>query len=191
MPSNNALENLLLVCSACHSKITYGVISEADVRLQKRIIQSQAKTNKMTAETAPHQTVSVSNTHNEGIIANVVNMKGKKSPRMNYPPDSVGADTVKRNYIHYLYDRYYECRKADISFGAYEHAQKFSPSELHRTIRAKFKARTFFVHINRFDDLVDYMKERIDRTILGRRNVSNGVPNYDSYAEFEREQKGE
>lgn len=35
-PSNNAFENLILVCALCHTKITGGVISEEAVRLKKR-----------------------------------------------------------------------------------------------------------------------------------------------------------
>ena len=188
-PTNNAVENLILVCSSCHSKITHGVISTADVYLQKRIIQLQGKTNDVSGETKT-QNVTVASTHNTGIIANVVNLKGKKAPRMNYPPDSVGADTVKKNYVDYLYGRYIEFRKADTSFGAFTHTQRFHPGELHNTIRAKFKAKTFFVHVARFAELTDYIKQRINNTILGRRNRFNGVLSYDSFDTFEKEQRG-
>lgn len=109
---------------------------------------------------------------------------------MNYPQDSIGADTVKKSYIDYLYGRYIDYRKADSSFGAYAHAQRFHPGELHRTIASKFEAKTFFIHVARFDELVDYMHYRIDNTILGKRNKSQGVPNYKEFDQFEQEQKG-
>jgi 5-methylcytosine-specific restriction endonuclease McrA len=35
-PSNNAFENLILVCASCHTKITSSIISEEAVRLKKR-----------------------------------------------------------------------------------------------------------------------------------------------------------
>ena len=35
-PSNNNFENLILACASCHTKITAGVILEADVRIKKR-----------------------------------------------------------------------------------------------------------------------------------------------------------
>jgi 5-methylcytosine-specific restriction endonuclease McrA len=38
-PSNNAFENLILVCASCHTKITAGIISEEAVRLRKRQLQ--------------------------------------------------------------------------------------------------------------------------------------------------------
>ncbi len=189
-PNNHAIENLLLVCSTCHSKITHAVISTADVLLQKRIIQLQAKTNGVD-EKFSSQNLNVSNTQNSGIIANVVNLKGQKTPRMNYPLESIGSDTIKKSYIDYLYGRYIECRKADMSFGAFAHAQRFHPGELHRTIQAKFKAKTFFIHVNRFEELADYIKQRIDNTILGRRNRSKEISNYDSFENFEIEQQGQ
>ena len=38
-PTNNILENLIIVCATCHTKITGGVISEADVRTKKREVE--------------------------------------------------------------------------------------------------------------------------------------------------------
>lgn len=38
-PSNNAFENLILVCATCHAKITGGVISEEAVRQKKRQLE--------------------------------------------------------------------------------------------------------------------------------------------------------
>ncbi len=158
-PSNNDVTNLLLVCSSCHSKITHGIISPADVHLQKRILQFQSHANKA-RDSAAQQTITVTNTHNTGVIANVVNIKGKKIPKMNYPSESIGSDTIKKSYIDYLYGRYIDYRKADASFGAFAHAMKFHPSELHLTIQSKFKAKTFFIHIARFEDLVEYIQGR-------------------------------
>ena len=189
-PSNNTLENLLLVCATCHSKITHGVISTADAHLQKRVVQFQAKVNDRDIPPTAHQTVTVSHTQNTGIIANVVNIKGRKSPKINYPADAIGADAIKKGYVDYLYGRYIDWRKKDVAFGAFAHAQKFHAGELHQTIRSKFKMQTFFIHVARFDELVAYMQGRIDNTILGKRNRSQGIPNYDSFDAFRQEQLG-
>lgn len=187
--TNNAFENLILVCSTCHSKITHGEISQADVLVQKRIMQSQAQSNR-TALPHSSQNVTVAHTQNTGIIANVVTIRGKGTPKTNYPNDSIGADTIKNGYIHYLYGRYVECRKGDASFGAIAHSQRFHPGELHRTIRSKFKTQTFFIHVSRFCELVEYMQGRIDQTILGRYNRSRHQPNYQSFEAYRREQLG-
>jgi hypothetical protein len=188
-PSNNTLDNLLLVCSTCHSKITHGSISTADAYTQKRIIQYQGAANR-TASGATDQSVVVENTANSGIIANVVNIKGKTSGKMHYPPDSIGSDAIMKGYVDYLYGQYIKFRKADASFGAKAHAKRFHPGELHRTIRARFKAQTFFIHVARFEELIQYMHERVDATILGRRNTSRGTKNYDTFEEYRREQLG-
>jgi len=187
--NHNELKNLILVCSSCHSKITHGDTSQADVMLQKRIIQFQCKSNHDDSD-VPSQSVNVSNTTNSGIIANVVNIKGKKSPKMHYPDSSIGADTIKKGYIDYLYGKYLEFRKADKSFGANSHARKFFPGELHTTINKKFKAKTFFIHESRFEELIDYMHGRINATILGKRNLSRGSRNYSSFEEYKLEQTG-
>lgn len=189
-PKNNAQENLLLVCSSCHSKITHDVIPPADAYLKKKIVQSQARTNIAHIKQPMQQSVNVSHTQNSGIIANIVNIKGRKSPRVNYPLNSIGADIIKKSYVDYLYGQYLKFRKADTSFGAYDHAKRFHPGELHHTIRAKFKAQTFFIHMTRFDELVSYIQGRIDKTILGRRNRSQNTPNYDLYEVFRLEQLG-
>lgn len=189
-PANNTLDNLLLVCSTCHSKITHGTISTADAHLQKRIIEHQAKAN-TSHKAAAKQSVTVAHTNNSGIIANVVNIKARKTPKINYPLDAIGSDTVKKNYVDYLYGRYIEYRKADVSFGAQKHALRFHPGELHRTIRARFNAQTFFIHVNRFNELIEYMQQRVDNTILGRRNTSRGTPNYESYETFRLTQLGQ
>lgn len=39
IPNPHSPENLICVCGNCHSRINVGVISEADVRLKKRMIQ--------------------------------------------------------------------------------------------------------------------------------------------------------
>src|SRR6185369_14542710 len=53
-----------------------------------------------------------------GIVANNINLPSTKSPRMNYPAGSVGANIHKYNYLAYLISRYFEFRKADLNYGA-------------------------------------------------------------------------
>lgn len=139
----------------------------------------------------PKQTVNVSQSTNTGIIANVVNIKGDKNSKRPNPVDSIGADAIKKGYIHYLAGKYIEFRKADSSFGAYGHATRFHPGEIHTTIFAHFKAKTFDIHVARFDELAEYIQWRIDRTILGKRNISQGHRNYSSFEAYQREQLGD
>ncbi|OPY74596.1 MAG: hypothetical protein A4E65_03772 [Syntrophorhabdus sp. PtaU1.Bin153] len=99
--------------------------------------------------------------------------------------DSIGADTIKKGYIDYLIKRYYDYRQADASYGSF---RPFNHAEIHTTIQRRFKAKTFFIHVSRFEELCDYIKSRVDQTIQGKRNRSRGVLNYDSFEKYEAEQ---
>src|SRR5262245_34422419 len=93
-----------------------------------------------------------------------------------YPDGCIGADLPKRNYVKYLVERYNRYREADASFGRKE---RLHYAVLFKNIEAKFKAPTYFILENRFEELVDYLHSRIDDTILGRRNNSRGISNYE------------
>ena len=118
------------------------------------------------------------------IVANKVQISGKRAPRMNYPAGSVGASLQMKNYLDYLIKRYYECRNADTSFAAFGHSQRFHHAEIHTSIQSKFKAKTFFVPESQFEQECAYIKSRIDRTILGKRNKSQGIRNYGSFEDY-------
>jgi len=185
-PSNNKIENLIVVCGNCHSKITRGEISPADVHAKKMELFWTHKTSPRRAEKSPRQSVNVNAASvSDSIIANTVTFGRKSSPRMQYPADAIGADTIKKGYIDYLIKRYYDYRQADASYGSF---RPFNHAEIHTTIQRKFKAKTFFIHGARFAELSDYIKSRVDQTIQGKRNRSQGVSNYDSFEEYEAEQ---
>lgn len=185
-PSNNKIENLIVVCGNCHSKITRGEISPADVHAKKMELFWTHKTPHRRAEKRPRQSVNVNAASVSGsIIANTVTFSRKRSLRMQYPVDSIGADTIKKGYIDYLIRRYFDYRQADASYGSF---RSFNHAEIHTTIQRKFKAKTFFIHVARFAELSDYIKSRVDQTIQGKRNRSQGVSNYDSFEEYEAEQ---
>ncbi len=124
-----------------------------------------------------------------GIVANNVNITGTKSPRMNYPAGSVGANLHKYNYLAYLIARYFEYRKADSSYGASRHARRFHPAEIHTSIQSKFKAKTYFAPEELWEKECLFVRQRIDRTILGRNNTHKGIRNYEPFEEFLSGQK--
>lgn len=180
-PSCNELENLLLVCANCHSKITAGQISEADVRVKKRELQWRPK--------VPQAGISVSivdSTFKGDIAQNITKIVTPKKPRVAHPEGSIGADLERRAYVTYLIGRYFDFRKADPSYGR---RTPFSHAEIHKTIQRTFGYQTFFTPVKIFPDLVEYLKDRIDRTITGKRNTSRGVPNYHSFEDHNRGRK--
>ncbi len=185
-PSNNQIENLIIVCGNCHSKITHGDISPADVHAKKMELFWTHRATPCRAEKSPRQSVSVHAVSvSDSIIANTMTFNLKRSPRIQYPVDSIGADTIKKGYIDYLIKRYFDYRQADTSYGS---LRPFSHAEIHTTIQRRFKAKTFFIHVSRFEELCDYIKSRVDQSIQGKRNHSRGIPNYDSFEGYEAEQ---
>ena len=188
-PSNNQLDNLIVVCANCHAKITHGEIPPADVHTKKLQMTWMRQATKQLTSKRPKQTVAVKDsTLNNSIVANNVTFAGKRSPRPHYPADSIGADTIKKGYIDYLIARYFDYKKADASYGSY---RPFNHAEIHTTIARLFKAKTFYIHVARFDELCGYIMSRIDQTIQGKRNTTRGWPNYDSFPAYEAEQLGQ
>ena len=105
-----------------------------------------------------------------------------------YPDGCIGADLPKRNYVKYLVERYNRYREADASFGR---KGRFHYAVLFKNIETKFKAPTYFIPENHFEELVDYLYSRIDNTILGRRNNSRSIRNYESFDEYKMQHMGE
>lgn len=115
------------------------------------------------------------------IFANTIYLDGKRPSRMNHPAGSIGANLHKKNYIQYLITRYYKYRDADKSYGA---TRDFSHAEIHKSIESKFKVKTYFVPEHRFEEVSNYVKQRIDRTILGKNNAKKGILNHESFDNF-------
>lgn len=106
--------------------------------------------------------------------------KNGKRPA-SYPEGCIGANLAKRNYVKYLVERYNHYREADARFGR---TDRFHYSVLFKNIESKFKAPTYFIPESRFPEVVDYLHDRINNTILGRVNGKRGIPNYESFDEY-------
>jgi hypothetical protein len=185
-PANNVLENLLVVCANCHTKISGGVICEANVRTKKREVE-WLHTELSRQHLSPAVNVNITGSSFKGDIAQTITkITTKKAPRIAHPPGSVGADLSRKGYIDYLLAQYFEFRKADSSYGQ---ARPFSYAEIHRTVQKEFGHKTFFMPVGFFGRLADFLKFRIDRTILGKHNTSRGIPNYHSYEKHLLNQK--
>ena len=113
---------------------------------------------------------------------------GRSSKRpTTYPDGCIGANLAKRNYVKYLVERYNRYREADGSFGR---RTRFHYAVLFKNIESHFKAPTYFIDESRFGELVDYLHDRIDNTILGRVNHKRGIRNYESFDEYVMEHMG-
>lgn len=123
--------------------------------------------------------------HTGPTIVNQIQGSRGSSRSVEYPVGSIGRNLVKRNYIRYLVGRYHRFREADASFG--KGPDRFSYAVIFKNIEREFKAPTYFVPESRFEELVKYLQQRIDRTVLGKRNRARGISNYASREEFEAE----
>jgi hypothetical protein len=113
--------------------------------------------------------------------------RGRQASRPTvYPVGAIGRDLAQRNYVRYLVERYHRFRHADSSFGS--GPARFSYAVIFKNIEREFKAPTYFIPEVRFNDLVKYLQQRIDRTILGKNNRARGIRNYASLDDFEAEQ---
>lgn len=178
---SNDPHNLLLVCKNCHGLIEAGDISLEEVIKKKQslgaIIHQMPKRDE-----GKGNNVNISGGVNSSIVANNLTINnGSKSSNKEYPKGSIGANLDKKNYIQHLVKRYYDFRKADSSYGA---KRPFHHSVIHKNIESKFKAKTYFIPEDRFDELATYLKGRINVTIQGKRNKSKGVKNFSTFEQY-------
>lgn len=96
------------------------------------------------------------------------------------PFGSGHGDAAQTAYVDDLLNRLTEYRKAGASFG-----QKFGGNiSSHVTAKiAKSQLGCDLHAADRFADVCEYLKGKIDATILGKRNKANGKPNYHEFAE--------
>jgi hypothetical protein len=115
-----------------------------------------------------------------------VKITGRSRGKVAHPQGSIGADLMKRNYVRYLVERYNRFREADSSFGRAK--TRFSYAFIFKRIEAEFKAPTYFIPVEQFGKLVEYLQSRIDQTILGKRNHALGRQNYETFDEYQAAQ---
>jgi len=180
--SNNDLNNLIVVCSSCHTRITKGIFSAADVFTKKRELCWISQTRRSTGQTAINVNVTSSSFRGD-IAQNITKISGVRAPRIAHPAGSIGANPSMKGYIDYLISRYFDYRKADRSYGR---KAPFSHAVIHKNVETEFGAKTFFLPENSFQDLATYLAHQIDSTIQGKRNCSGGTRNYHSFEEHRR-----
>jgi hypothetical protein len=177
VPDPHAPENLIYVCRNCHGKITAGLISEADVVLQKRILKYQGSPGRKATDMA--HIVSVKGSINTGTIANEVHFHGKTNRKITIPPpaDAIGGDTIKRNYLKHLIDRYHEFAKA-------EKGENYIYPIFYQAIKRRYGSNWDRIPLHLFEDACAYVQDRIDKTILGRNRKAGRQSNYSVFSEY-------
>lgn len=191
--SNSSRENLILLCANCHGQQIAGIISEADVKLWKRMGEAGALTPP--AEQQP-QHVAVLMGDNYGIAAQTVTVGTVKvsrerrlTGRREVTPGLIEADADMRTYATYLVGKYIEWRKK----GREIDGRKFLPGSAHSILSEGFGSPTSVLLIpqTKFQSWMAQAQRKIDRTTFDRINNSRGNRNYHSWEEHLAERHGE
>jgi hypothetical protein len=179
---SNDPSNLILVCRNCHGRIEDGSITSEQIASKKQALKIIPL---HPSRAASGQPIQIQGNVNSSIVGhgNTITIRhGKSRPKIQHPAGTIGASLDHRNYIAHLIKRYHEYRDADRSFGAPD--TKFNYAVIHKNIERTFGAQTYFVPIERFADMSEYLKKLIDRTRLGRVNKSRGTPNYSTFTDY-------
>jgi hypothetical protein len=175
-PANNEILNLILLCPTCHSKITKGDIAPIDVKEKKiELLMKPKESNKV-------RSINI-NKINNAIIGdnNRVTIKQTKKTVEKYPEGCIGHEQQKANYVSNLIKRYNEYKENEVGKERMNYAQFASH------LKKQFKigpTRTIYnVPTERFEELVNYIQGRIERTTLAKK-LGRGHKNYSTFDEY-------
>lgn len=108
--------------------------------------------------------------------------KPPKKPVPILPEGSLGLDLHKKNYITYLSKRYGEWKQ--IQFDREGNGEKFNWASHNKSLMNRYHASGInYIPIAHFDELSEYLKGRIDKTIFGKSQKSKGRRNYSTIEE--------
>lgn len=188
--ANGERANLILFCGNCHGRQIAGLISEADVRLWKRMAEAGALPPPKSQTAA-----SVTMQDNYGIAGQTVNVgtvnmrRGFSSTkRRAITPGLIEADPDMRTYADYLVKKYIEWRKK----GQAIDNRAFSAGSAHGILAEGFGSPSSVLLIPqvRFYDWVSQAQAKIDRTTFGRINRKR-ARNYHTWEEHLTRRHGE
>lgn len=110
----------------------------------------------------------------------------KKKVVQKYPEGCIGFDTIKANYIGHLINRYNEYKEYEVGKGQVKYPVFAGHLKKHFKIAP---TRTLYnLHVDKFDELVSYIKSRIDGTKLAKVKGKEHK-NYSTYEEFVQGQR--
>ena len=182
--ANTIKENLILLCGTCHNKEKAGVISEADVRLWKRMAEASA----LPPPKGQAPAAAFMMRDNLGINAFEVNIdtlkmqrEGGSKQRREITPGLIEADADMRTYANYLVKKYIDWRKKGVA----KDKRPFAAGSAHGILAEGFGSPSSVLLIpqERFHDWVLQAQAKIDRTTFGRNNKKWKGRNYHTWEE--------
>ena len=171
-------ENLILLCSNCHAKVTAGEITENEV-LRLKISLMKGNNSAPQQKSQSNNVLNFNSGVNNGVVANKVEIKTqKKFIKISAPEGTIASSANHRNYIKRLIDRYHEFKTADVG------KVKMKYTIIYGAIKKEFGAKWDMIPISRFERLVVFMHRRIDNTILGKTNKARNIKRYSTFEEY-------
>lgn len=168
--AKHELENLILVCANCHGRIEAGEIPKPAVyRKKMAALSGKARLS--------GNLIHLENSTNTGVIANKIVSRSVRVTQAP-PAGTIASDRDARNYVKHLIDRYHEFKEAGVRKNGMNYAVFYA------AIKGKFGAKWDSLALDKFDRVVEYICERIDKTVLGRNRKAQGQKNYSSFDEF-------
>lgn len=192
----NDFDNLILLCSAHHKVVDSQIDSySADVlREIKEIHQNVAGRPERPADSVfakillnglqqidiRENTGNIAINSPGAIQARTVNIKSARNHvAVNAPPGTIGSDQGQSRYVQYLINRYNQFARENKS-----RSTKFSYGAISVNIERRYGAFWKLLPSEKFEELCDYLQQRILKTIIGRLNTGKGQKSFSTYSEF-------
>jgi hypothetical protein len=192
----NSFENLILLCGTHHDTIdkepgtyTAEILHEMKQAHEKKGRIEVEPGDDVLAKILLSEYKRVNITNNSGNImfnspgsiqANSVHIRTTKKNVKVMPPDgTISSDLRKIAYVKHLIKRYHEFAGGDTT-----RKGEFAYAALYKNIEKNFGVKWDFVPINRFEDLVEYLQKRINKTRQACINKGKGYKSYSSFEEF-------
>lgn len=192
----NGFNNLILLCRAHHKVIDSQIdIYSADVLRELKAVHEGAAgrpeqaTDSVIAKMLLNDLQHIEITDNAGNIAinspgaiqaHTVNVKtARRRVAVNPPPGTIGADQQQSRYVQYLIKRYNEFASTDKT-----RATKFNYGVISANIESRYRAPWKLLSSAKFDEVCEYLQQRISKTILGKVNAGKGHGAFSTYEEF-------
>jgi hypothetical protein len=186
--SNTIDANLMAVCASCHDQLTRQLIPDSEVIWRKRALQ-----NGVHPARREKPGMNVSGTDNRGgVIAQEFHGKvvfeGERKAAPIILSGSIADNPPQYRYVEYLIKRLTEFRQAGNSFGQ-QRKGKIHAGVTRNILANEFDNLPKDLPVKKFDEVVQTLKMKIDKTALGRNNNSRGIRNYHPFEEHGTKKK--
>jgi hypothetical protein len=172
--SNTIDANLMAVCASCHDQLTRQLIPDSEVTWRKRALQ-----NGVHPKHPEKPSMNVSGADNRGgVIANEFHGKvvfeSERKPAPIIISGSIADNPKQYRYIEYLIKRLTDFRIAGKSYGQHRKG-KIHPGVTRNILENEFGNLPKDLPIDKFEEVAQTLKSKIDNTILGRNNHARGI----------------